>query len=155
MLRIAKLTDYATVIMAELARQASACRSASLIAEQTGLEPPTVAKVLKLLARAGLVESVRGANGGYRLDRPAGSITVASIVRAMEGPIGLTECSAEPGRCNHERDCALRGNWRSIGDLVEQVLEKLTLADLIEPEIPAIRLRLLSDGAQVPGVQSR
>ena len=87
MLRIGKLTDYATVVMAELADHPGECWSASQVSEATRLELPTVAKVLKTLAKSGLIESVRGVNGGYRLREPADSISVAAIIRAMEGPI--------------------------------------------------------------------
>jgi FeS assembly SUF system regulator len=141
MLRISKLTDYATVLMAALARQPQACVPASQLAEQTRLEQPTVAKVLKTLARSELVRSIRGVNGGYRLNEAPGLISVAAIVRAMEGPIALTECSLEPGLCSHESNCQLRGNWQRIGQAVEQALEGLTLADLAGPERIAITTR--------------
>lgn len=141
MLRISKLTDYATVLLAELARQPGACVSASLLADSTGLEVPTVSKVLKTLAKADVVNSLRGVNGGYRLARSPSNISVAAIVRAMEGPIALTECALEPGLCSHESNCHLRGNWRQIGQAVEGALENLSLADLagLEPERIAIR----------------
>jgi len=140
MLRISKLTDYATVIMADLAGRDGECCSSPVVAESTRLEAPTVAKVLKTLARAGLIESVRGVNGGYRLSQPASSISVAAIIRAMEGPIALTECGLEPGRCSREHDCHLKGNWQRIGETVERALETLSLADLSSPGAPRIRL---------------
>ncbi|MCC5866436.1 MAG: SUF system Fe-S cluster assembly regulator [Wenzhouxiangella sp.] len=141
MLRISKLTDYATVLMAALARHGQACVPASLLAEQTRLEAPTVSKVLKTLARAGLVDSVRGVNGGYRLGAAVEDVSVAAIVRAMEGPIALTECGLEPGLCSHETSCHLRGNWQRIGQAVEQALEQLSLADLIRPNGARIAIR--------------
>lgn len=134
MLRISKLTDYATVLMAQLLDHSDRPHSATLLAEQTRLELPTTAKVLKTLARAGLVESVRGVNGGYRLITPADQISVAAIIRAMEGPIALTECGLAPGLCSREHDCHLRGNWQRIGETVEQALEAMTLADLVAPQ---------------------
>lgn len=140
MLRISKLTDYATVVLAELAEAPGECRSAAQLAEAIRLEPPTVAKVLKTLARAGLIESVRGVNGGYRLVDPANRVSVAAIIRAMEGPIALTECGLEPGLCAREHDCSLRGNWRRIGETVEQALDALTLADLSAPRSPGLKL---------------
>ncbi len=132
MLRISKLTDYATVLLAELARQKvwDERVSASQLAEVTAIEPSTVAKVLKMLARAGLVRSVRGVNGGYQLVRAPGQTSVASIVSAMEGPIALTECGLEPGLCSHEAYCSLRSSWQKIGSAVEKALNELTLADL-------------------------
>lgn len=140
MLRIGKLTDYATVVMAELAEHPGECWSASQVAETTRLELPTVAKVLKTLARSGLIDSVRGVNGGYRLHNSAHSVSVAAIIRAMEGPIALTECGLEPGLCSREHDCNLKGNWQRIGETVENALESLTLADLAAPRDPGLRL---------------
>lgn len=140
MLRISKLTDYATVVMAALAAEPGRRMPASRLAEKTRLEPPTVSKVLKTLARAGLIESVRGVRGGYRLTRAADDIPVAEIIRAMEGPIALTECALEPGICSHERDCNLRGNWQRIGETVEAALEELTLADLASPRRPGLKI---------------
>ena len=132
MLRISKLTDYATVLLAHLARQAKwdARVSASQLAEATAIEPSTVAKVLKMLARAGLVRSIRGVNGGYQLVRAPTQTNVASIVAAMEGPIALTECGLEPGLCSHEAYCSLKSSWQKIGSAVEAALIELTLADL-------------------------
>ncbi|NKI34654.1 SUF system Fe-S cluster assembly regulator [Wenzhouxiangella sp. XN79A] len=140
MLRISKLTDYATVVLAEMAAAPGECRSAAQLAEATRLEPPTVAKVLKTLARAGLIESVRGVNGGYRLVTAPAEVSVAAIIRAMEGPIALTECGLEPGLCAREHDCSLRGNWRRIGETVERALDAMSLADLAAPRAPAIEL---------------
>ncbi len=141
MLRISKLTDYATVVLASLAREPELRISATQLAERVRLEPPTVAKVLKTLARAGLVNSVRGVNGGYQLARSADDISVAEIVAAMEGPIALTECGLETGLCSHESDCSLRGNWQRIGQAVEQALAALSLADLSRPKPPRIAIR--------------
>lgn len=140
MLRIGKLTDYATVVMAELARHPGECWSASQVTEATRLELPTVAKVLKTLAKAGLIDSVRGVNGGYRLRIAPQRISVAAIIRAMEGPIALTECGLEPGLCSREHDCNLKGNWQRIGQSVEDALESLSLADLAAPEGSGLRL---------------
>lgn len=144
MLRISKLTDYATVLMAELASHDRACVPASQLAEATHLELPTVAKVLKTLARSGLVGSVRGVNGGYQLSESPDEISVAAIVRAMEGPIALTECGLESGLCVHESNCHLRGNWQRIGNAVEQALEALNLSDLIAPGSNRIAIRTVA-----------
>jgi FeS assembly SUF system regulator len=150
MLRISKLTDYATVLLAELARHSRCCVAASRLAEGTNLELPTVAKVLKTLARSGLVHSVRGVNGGYELNRAPESISVAEVVRAMEGPIALTECGLEPGLCAHESSCHLRGNWQRIGLAVEHALESLSLADLLASEDNRIAIRTVSLDSRRP-----
>jgi FeS assembly SUF system regulator len=96
MLRVTKLTDYATVVLTVLAARPGEVLSATELAEFTGLEPPTVSKVLKPLAQAGLVEGLRGVRGGYRLTRPAIEISLIEVVEAMEGPLALTECSRPP-----------------------------------------------------------
>jgi FeS assembly SUF system regulator len=133
MLRVSKLTDYATVVMSVLAEAGGDVLSAQALAERARLELPTVSKLLKQLGHAGLVESFRGVNGGYRLARPPEAISVAQIVIAMEGPIGMTECSAHAGLCDHERHCGVRGNWQRINQAIESALESVTLADMVKP----------------------
>lgn len=130
MFRIGKLTDYATVVMSLLAEQPSGVHSAAELAARARLEPPTVSKLLKRLARAGLVSATRGVRGGYRLARPAGRISLADIVAAMEGPIGVTECATHAGQCGHESHCGVRGNWRRISEIVESALRGVSLADM-------------------------
>lgn len=133
MLRVTKLTDYATLVLAVLAARPADVLSAPELAEQAGLEVPTVAKVLKPLAQAGLVEGFRGASGGYRLARPAARITLVDIVEAMEGPLGMTECSLHDGHCGIERSCGVRANWRRINDVVADALRGVTLAEMQAP----------------------
>jgi len=137
MLRVSKLTDYATVVMTALAQAGDGDPvPAVALAERARLEPPTVAKVLKLLAQAGLVSSQRGAAGGYRLAHAPSEITVADIVGAIEGPFGMTECSVHSGLCDHELHCGVRGNWRRISEAVEAALRAVTLADMLAPPKP-------------------
>jgi FeS assembly SUF system regulator len=136
MLRVSKLTDYATVVMTVLAEAqlaGPAVLSAQELAERARLEVPTVSKLLKRLAQAGLVESFRGTNGGYRLARARERINLADIVVAMEGPFGMTECSAQVGSCGHEPHCGVRGNWRRVSDVIETSLQQMSLADMCRP----------------------
>jgi len=135
MLRVTKLTDYATVVLTVLAARPDLVLSASELAEQAGLEVPTVAKVLKPLAQAGLVASFRGANGGYRLARPATEITLIEIVEAMEGPLAMTECSVQDGLCGIEHACGIRANWRRINDVVAEALANVSLAQMLQPPL--------------------
>jgi FeS assembly SUF system regulator len=137
MLRVTKLTDYATVILTVLAADPDAVASAAELAEQAGLEVPTVAKLLKPLAQAGLVEGFRGTNGGYRLARPAERISLVEIVEAMEGPLGMTECSVHAGACGIEQSCGVRANWRRINDVVADALRSVTLAQMLAPPPPS------------------
>ena len=132
MLRVSKLTDYATVVMTCLAA-GDDMMSAQALAERARLELPTVSKLLKQLAQAGLVASTRGINGGYRLVRAPERITIADIVTAMEGPIGMTECSAHAGLCGHEPHCGVRVNWQRINQAIAQALANVTVADMVKP----------------------
>ena len=133
MLRVSKLTDYATVIMTALAESCDSVLSAQDIAARAHLELPTVSKLLKQLGHAGLVESFRGVNGGYRLAHEPAHITIAQIVTAMEGPIGMTECSAQVGLCDHESHCGVRVNWQRINQAIAHALASVTLADMLKP----------------------
>ncbi len=141
MLRLSKLTDYAIVVMTAMADDQARVHSASELAATTRLEQPTVAKVLKGLAKSGLIKSYRGVNGGYALAAPADRVSVADIIGAMEGPIGVTECSAHVGLCAQEAVCALRTNWRRISRAIEIALSEVTLRDMTRPMVPPIDVR--------------
>ena len=115
MLRISKLTDYATVVLSFMARRPLDTYSAAKISERLDIGQATVSKILKLLAHGNLLSAQRGVNGGYTLALPPERITVARIIDAIEGiPLGLTECSSVPGVCAQERGCAIRGNWQNF-----------------------------------------
>ncbi len=142
MLRISKLTDYATVVLSFMARSPLDTCSAAKISERLDIGQPTVSKILKLLAHGNLLSAQRGVNGGYTLALPPERISVAQIIDAMEGiPVGLTECSSVPGVCSQERGCAIRGNWQKISLAVRGALEGVTLADLVLPPPAAVPLR--------------
>lgn len=133
MLRMSKLADYGTVILTTMLRQPERPRSAAEIATVIRVPATTVSKVLKILAREGLVQSLRGAKGGYVLARPANEISMADVIEAMDGPIGVTECSITPGLCSQERGCPVRANWQRINRIVLQSLQQITLDQMIEP----------------------
>ena len=130
MLRMGKLTDYATVVLASLAQEPARHRAAAELAERTRLTRPTVSKVLKGLQRAGLVISSRGAQGGYRLARAPELITAAQILDAFEGPIAITECSSASSQCGIERLCRVGGAWQRINAAIRRALEDVTLQQL-------------------------
>ena len=136
MLRISKLTDYGTVLLAHLAANQAAVCSAADVAGATGIAPPTVSKLLKSLARAGLVSSTRGANGGYRLARPPQQISAADVIDALEGPVSITECSASDGDCEHEGVCSVGGAWQRINVAIRRALQDVTLNDLVRANSP-------------------
>jgi Rrf2 family protein len=90
---------------------------------------PTTSKLLKSLARAGLVVSHRGRNGGYGLAREAERISVAEVISAIEGPIGLTECgTGTEGACDMEPFCAAKGRWAPINPAIERALRDVPLS---------------------------
>ncbi len=130
MLRISRLTDYGTMVLAELAAQQPALRSAGQLAETTRIGHPTVSKLLKSLARAGLVSSERGSHGGYTLARPARQITAADIIDALEGPLSITECSSHDGQCDFEAWCHVGTAWQQINERIRSALDEVSLADL-------------------------
>ena len=130
MLRIGKLTDYATVILAMLAADRSRVLTAGALSERTHIASPTVAKLLKQLHRAGLVNSTRGTHGGYQLARDPENISAASILDALEGPIALTECSAGSGHCGIEHTCSVGRTWQRLSVAVRRSLSEITLAQL-------------------------
>ena len=136
MLRISKLADYGTVVMVFLA-SCPGLSSARDIAEKTQLGLPTVSKLLKRLTAAGLLNSVRGTAGGYRLKRAACDISVGQILYALDESRGLTACSFEPEACALHSVCHVQGNWRLISQSIEAALESVTLDALAKPVIPA------------------
>ncbi len=135
MLRMNKLADYGAVVMVFLAQRAGELASARDIAAETHLGLPTVSKVLKRLLAAGLLVSVRGSQGGYRLKHAASDISAAEILYALDEPRGLTECSATPNACALHKVCHVQDNWRLISQSIEAALESVSLEALAKPAI--------------------
>jgi FeS assembly SUF system regulator len=130
-MRLSRITDYGIVMMAFLAAQPEDSQhSARGIAEATQLPLPVVSKILKTLARKGLLHSQRGPRGGYSLARRPERISVAEMITALEGPIGLTECTLHPGLCMQEASCHVREPWQQINLVVRNALADVTLARL-------------------------
>ena len=130
MLRIGKLTDYATVILAILAADRSRLLNAGTLSERTHIAAPTVAKLLKQMHRAGLVNSTRGTHGGYQLARDPEHISAAAILDALEGPIALTECSVGSGQCGIEHTCSVGRTWQRLSVAIRRSLSEISLAQL-------------------------
>ena len=148
MLRVTKLTDYATVVLTVLAARPGQVLSANELAEAAGLETPTVAKLLKPLAQAGLVTGLRGVNGGYRLAHPAEAISLIQIVEAMEGPLAITDCSNDHSNCGIAHQCGVRSQWRLINDVLADALRSVTLQQMV-PAAPTTERRRSIDAALV------
>ena len=135
MLRIAKLTDYGIVMMAFIAEDPERLFQAIDIATHTHIAQPTVSKILSKLAQHKLIHSYRGIHGGYKLNRSPAQISVAALIRALEGPIALTECNISEDSCNIKHHCKLRTPWQRINQMLCQSLESITLSDLAQTAV--------------------
>lgn len=134
MLRLSNFADYGVVVMTAAARARGAGGverlSAARVAEASGIPPATVAKLMGQLGRAGLLVSQRGVDGGFGLARPAESISLAEIVEAIDGPIGLTHCSQPAVGCGLADGCSVRPHWEPVNRAVRAALSDVSLADL-------------------------
>jgi FeS assembly SUF system regulator len=138
MLRISRLTDYGIVVMAYLASNVDCTHTAKNIALHTRVNLPTVSKLLKLLARGGLLDTQRGAQGGYRLSLNPAKISLSDIIEAIEGEeISLTACGHGKGLCEIEKKCSIRSNWLTISVALRDVLDTITLAEMNRSIDPA------------------
>jgi len=140
-LRISKLTDYGTVLLANLAANRDSVCSAADVADATGIAVPTVSKLLKSLGRCGLVISTRGANGGYQLAKEPRDISAADIIDALEGPVSITECSASDSQCEHEGVCSVGGAWQKVNIAIRRALDDVSLDDLLRTNKPIPQFR--------------
>lgn len=132
-----RLTDYAVVVLTRMAAEPSnRVHPAPELARDCGIPAPTVRKLLKTLARHDLVVGRRGPNGGYGLSRVPAEISVAQVMAAMEGSVGMTECSDRDGkRCDLESRCAVRSRWEAINQAISGVLEEVRLSDMARPAV--------------------
>lgn len=132
MIKLSKMTDYAVVILAEMARGKGALMTASSLSAQTGLPEPTVSKVLKLLVKGDVIVSTRGVNGGYTLEKAPDSVTIAAVITALDGPVALTACvEGSEECCSLEHKCPLKGQWNPVNAAMKAALENVTLAQMI------------------------
>ncbi len=134
MISITKHTDYAIVILAHFSKNPSHLVSAKGLSTSLKLPYPTVSKLLKILAKSGLLESTQGAQGGYTLRKPSSEISIASVVEAVEGPIAMTECTmGTVSQCQTEDWCSVKPHWALINQVIKKSLEKLPLSALLHP----------------------
>jgi FeS assembly SUF system regulator len=132
-LRVSKLTDYAVVVLTRLEAEGGV-QTAPGLALATGIAEPTVAKVLKMLGQAGLVEGLRGARGGYRLVRGLAELPLSEVIVAMDGPIALTACvDGGTGLCEAEHTCPMRGRWDPVNDAIRAALSSIPVAEIAGP----------------------
>ncbi len=141
MLRITRLTDYGTVLLAHLAGNPRTVCSAAEVAAATRISLPTVSKILKSLAHTGLVTSTRGTKGGYQLARRPDDISAADIIDALEGPVSITQCSASDHHCDLESNCSVGSAWQRINVAIRRALDEISLVELRRASSPVPRFR--------------
>ncbi len=133
-MRLSRLSDYAVLLLTQVAREEDAIHNAHDLSESTHLPAPTVSKILATLAREDLLESVRGRQGGYRLAQPPSEITVEDIIAAVDGPIALTHCVEHgSGTCDVEAFCPSSTHWHRINEAIRSALGDVSLAELTAP----------------------
>lgn len=132
MLKLSKMTDYAVVVLADMAKRQGQLVSATTLAEGTKLPEPTVSKILKALAKHDVVASTRGMNGGYALGRMPSEINMADIITALDGPITLTACVDESTSCCDRADnCTMKGQWNPVNQAMQNALENVSLQQMM------------------------
>ena len=135
MFKLNRMTDYAIVVLGTLAHRQGEILATAQLAELTGLNQPTVAKVAKTLVVAGLLDTHRGVHGGYRLARQAAMISLVQIVEAMEGPIAVNDCvEGAQDPCMVGNCCFMSYNWNRVNLAVRNALNDVSLEDLVNPE---------------------
>jgi FeS assembly SUF system regulator len=133
MIRMSRLTDYGFVVLRHFASHLETpAMNAKDVAQNTKLPLPTVTKLLKLLAKKGLLASHRGVNGGYSLSRRPDLISIAEVITALEGPIAVTECNLAAGACEKESDCPTRTHWHFINGAILEALGKIDLSKMAQ-----------------------
>lgn len=129
MFKVTKLADYSVVLLSAMSDE---LQSSSKLAEFTKLPEPTVSKILKLLAKAEIVSSIRGAKGGYTLARPLSDITIADVVAAIDGPIAITACAESlEDDCDFAAFCSHKGLWDPVNIAIRGTLEEMSLHDML------------------------
>jgi FeS assembly SUF system regulator len=149
MIRITRQTDYGILLLSQMAnRPLSEVHTAKQAAQESSVPLPMASKILKALAKGGLLVSQRGVKGGYRLALSPERISIGDVIQALEGPFGMTECSHHPGSCEREGSCPVQANWNRISVAMFDALDKIPLSDMVKPHVLRADLRLLSVSPQ-------
>ena len=154
MIRITRQTDYGILLLSQMASHPLAeVHTAKHAALQSKIPLPMASKILKALAKGGLLVSLRGVKGGYRLAAAAERISIADVIQALEGPIGITECSFNPGACEQEGSCPVQSNWQRISLAMRDALDKIPLSDMVMPPTHRPDVRFLTVSSPMAGPQ--
>lgn len=144
MLKLTKKADYGLIALKHLAEAATregdvvAC-STKEIADAYDIPQEALAKILQRLAKAGMLISHHGINGGYALARSSKTITAFEVIKAIDGQLFLTSCSTHKGECHQSSKCNVKEPLRKVNDSIHAVLAKITIADMQDPEGPATK----------------
>jgi len=152
MLRITKEADYGIMLLVYMTgRPRGEIHTARKAAEWSRLPLPMVSKILRSLAREKILSSHRGVSGGYSLNREPAETSVAEVIRALEGPISMVQCGADPGACDREPVCPTRINWARISVEVERALERVPISEMVSRVRPGGLLAITDEGERVRG----
>src|SRR5579872_1419143 len=137
MLKLTKKADYALMAMKHLADHAQqGSASAKDVADAFGIPPEALAKILQRLAKAGLLQSQHGTNGGYTLARAAHTISAFEVIQAIDGPLFITSCVTTRGECGKTDRCNIREPLRKVNESIEAVLRRIKISHMREePEV--------------------
>ena len=135
-MRISAKGRYGLAAMTHLAQcyQADMPITIISIAEKMGISKIYLEQVFSLLKRAGLVNSIKGAQGGYQLARAPEDITVGDIIDATEGPLSISECISDEGCCHRSGECRTRRVWEYLSNSINGLLQSISLRDMLEQE---------------------
>ena len=153
-MKITSQEEYGLRCILQLARQEhGAPLLVRDIAEREGLSVAYVEKLLLIISRAGIIESVRGPKGGFLLTRPCAEISIGEVMRVLGGVPSKDEiCSQFTGNhdtCVHHVDCSLRPVWASITSFVHSVFDKIPISVLLQGEIDVKMVQLSGKSAKI------
>lgn len=131
MLRLTRMADYGVLLMASLAASEKPRLTAAELAQRTHIPAPTVSKILQKLLAGRLLDSVRGAHGGYALMRPPVAMSLGEILQCLDHDMALTDCATHGTQCEQQDVCHLGNNWQGINRSIARVLHTISLADMM------------------------
>jgi FeS assembly SUF system regulator len=150
MIRITRQTDYGILLLSQMASSPlNEVHTAKHAAQQSKVPLPMASKILKALAKGGLLVSQRGVKGGYRLAAAAERISIGDVIEALEGPFGITECSYNPGSCDREGSCPVQTNWKRISVAMRDALDRIPLSEMTMPHTIRPDVHLLNVSPQI------
>jgi len=133
MIKMSKLTEYAFMVIMAL-KKSDVPASADHLGSVTGLETPTVSKILKQLKNAGLLDAKRGATGGYFLLKSKQDITLHDVIKAIEGGVSLTDCAEDDSACHLTHDCYMSAGMKKVNQVILNALENVTVSDILDEQ---------------------